>query len=760
MDETGSSGVIMPIPRHTTVAFAFYLAVVLNFSFVPLPSSSVRFVAAWQAYSSNQRLLHRPAIPQANLVKFDGPLKRFRFQTDRSQTISRTTLLLAYKLWDRLSIEEDEEPMWYLLNCVATNELDLLRQCRALFDDSCSDVVKFVVPLEKKTRSHGANKMLTETKVMYPGYVFAKLRLCPHVYEAIQSLDLCRSWMGTVNHKGYKKLPPVPVALNEVEIENFGLEDIDENVDDDGAASHDVTDADGIIIDSSEDDDENDDEYSDPMYRNVDKKALKQFLGLKVEDMVKVIKPGKFHNEDGIVRRLKEGRIFIRFYTYGTMFEEWLEPSDVRKLTAEEILKGLGGRSQPITQRDFDGPSSSAGNYRPRNMESNRATDLRGAFGKPILGEQRNRRQDRAADRFKSNSEQQRDADNNWKWYKEQQQNEPSKQNSLVGSDDEWSIRAGSKHNTDQKDDWAESDVDSQWGRKPQRQVRKENQKTLSSFSNRQMEAAIDGKDDWSAFVSSASNVMNPEKSESDDFFASLMSDLNKDLNPSTRENLRAQPQNPKSVVTESHSNPGDNGAIDEFFSTLMSDLTKDLGSDESIREKGRASNQQNSRSDSKSSAQKSEDDFFASLLSDLKSSPPPTKENYSSPKSPMSLDTNSDYTISQDDAFFASLEAELDASLQSNTITSKTDPIDFLSDFQGELVPYISERPSNKKSHTTLSSVGEPSTPSPSNTMPLKSSSSDLNLKTVPVLKELLRERGLKVSGTKAELVKRLLSS
>jgi transcription antitermination factor NusG len=745
---------MMPLAsRRTAVAIALYFVYALSYSFVLLHPSSARVVvAAWQTCSPTHSLRNRHAIPQTSTTTYEYSRKGLVSQTARSHSLSKTTLFLAYKLWDRLGIEEDEEPMWYLLNCVATNELDLLRQCRALFDESCPDVVKFVVPLEKKTRSHGANKMLTETKVKYPGYVFAKLRLCPRVYEAIQSLDLCRSWMGTVNHKGYKKLPPVPLALNEEEIENFGLEDIDENVDDDGGSSRDTTDAEGIIIDSSEDDeDETDDEYSDPMYRNVDKKALKQFLGLKVEDMVKVVKPGKFYNEDGIVRRLKEGKIFVRFYTYGTMFEEWLDPSDVRKLTSEEILKGLGGRSQPITQRDLDGPQSSAGNYRPRNMDLDRATDLRGAFGKPVLGEQRNRRQDRVADRFKSNSEQQRDADNNWKWYKEQQQKEPSGQNSVVGSDNEWSFRAGTKQNNDGRGSWAETDVDSQWGRKPQRQVRKENQKTLSSFSNRQVEAAIDGKDDWSAFVSSATNDMKTEKSESDDFFASLMSDLNKDLNPSTRDNLRSQQQNSGTSTTESRSNPDSNGAIDDFFSSLMSDLTKDLGSDESNREKDRAS-------DVQSSAQTSEDEFFASLLSDLKSSSSPMKQDYSSSKAPTSPESSSEYTLSQDDDFFASLEAELDASLQSNKIPSRTDPIDFLSDLQEERESSFPERPSKRKITTASSSVANPATPY--ETMPRTAPSSELNLKTVPVLKEMLRERGLKVSGTKAELVERLLFS
>lgn len=89
------------------------------------------------------------------------------------------------KLWNRMQIEEDPEPMWYVLNCVAGLEIDLLRQCRQRCEDM-EDAEKFVVPTVSSTRSHGANRMVTDTKVKYQGYVFAKLRLCPETYMAIQ----------------------------------------------------------------------------------------------------------------------------------------------------------------------------------------------------------------------------------------------------------------------------------------------------------------------------------------------------------------------------------------------------------------------------------------------------------------------------------------------------------------------------------------------------------------------------------------------
>ena len=95
-------------------------------------------------------------------------------------TLYNTSTCLQAKLWDRLEIEEDEEPHWYLLNCIAGLELYLLKQCQEKCGDM-PDALKFVVPTEKKMWSHGANQMVTKTKVKYQGYIFAKLRLSTSV---------------------------------------------------------------------------------------------------------------------------------------------------------------------------------------------------------------------------------------------------------------------------------------------------------------------------------------------------------------------------------------------------------------------------------------------------------------------------------------------------------------------------------------------------------------------------------------------------
>lgn len=120
------------------------------------------------------------------LLSTEGLIQNSPFSTRRPTPSSASSTSLLAKLWERMQIEEDPEPMWYLLNCVAGNEIDLLNQCRQKCDDM-EDVEMFVVPTTKHTRSHGANRMVTDTRVKYQGYVFAKLRLCEETYESIQS---------------------------------------------------------------------------------------------------------------------------------------------------------------------------------------------------------------------------------------------------------------------------------------------------------------------------------------------------------------------------------------------------------------------------------------------------------------------------------------------------------------------------------------------------------------------------------------------
>ncbi|CAJ1966733.1 unnamed protein product [Cylindrotheca closterium] len=675
---------------------------------------------------------------------------------------------LFVNLWQRMEIEEDEEPMWYVINCVAGLELDLLRQCKQASEDM-DDVVKLVVPMQTSHRSHGANRMVTDVKVKYQGYVFGKLRLTEETYSAIQGLDLCRSWMGTVNQRGHKKLPPAPLPLNEDEIENFGLENIEELDEEEKEED--------IIVDAGDDNEDKEAAAIEEVVQTV-------YKGLRVGDMIKVTAKNKFFDEDGIVRRLKDNKIFLRFYTYGTMFEEWLDPSEVRKLSDEEVLKGLGGPSAPITQRDIDGPDNRDRNDYGENRGDQRR-NLQNTMG--VAPGQRNRRQDRNEQRFsRGNSLQDQDQERkNWDWYKD---NERKGQGGAY-SDGKTDIRGASRSSN------TEGDVDAQWGR-PQ-QPRQNNKQANSG-------------DEWSKFVSNANN--SAKKQDTDDFFDSLYNDLSNEL------------ENENSGVGQSN----DGGDGEDFFGWLMDEIEDDESS--------------KANKAPKAAKPGDEDDFFASLEMELQEDKPPKKKanKKTSPPSDESLDdffadlasfdgdhdksggrpsrapaaakgdaddffanleaeleTELTTTLPPASAkgpnqgvandFFADLEQELDAELQiepTSTLTKASDRAsvdDFFADLQSELgeesdgffaeledvavaaatdvdVDEMKVEPAVVAPTMTATTIEEaPAAPTQSSGSSLDPTS--LQKMTVPVLKDMLRDRGLKVSGKKADLIERLVS-
>lgn len=647
--------------------------------------------------------------------------------TPTTKKTTTTSTRLYNKLWDRLQVEEDEEPFWYLVNCVAGLEMDLLRQCRDVCKDM-PDAYKFVVPTEVKTRSHGAKRMVMETKVKYQGYVFAKLRLCPDTYEAIQQLDLCRSWMGTVNHIGHKKLPPAPVALNEDEVEGFDLEDLEFEEEEEQLLA-----ADGetpIIIDEAADEDKQ---------KKAEAEAIKVFLGIKVDDMVKVTKKCKFFNEDGIVRRLKDGKIFLRFYTYGSMFEEWMDPGDVRKLSDTEVLKGLSGPSEPVTQRDFEEEGTDDYDANGRKQAGSFRRDL---MGNALVGgrEDRNRREDRV-----QRGENKRDffgdsksAEKNWDWYKENKRD-----NSGLVSDEEGSYRAGSKGGD------ASANADMPPSQRQQRRDQKPNQQN--------------GNEDWSAFVSPASA---PKKSGGeDDFFSSLMTDLNKDLNTGDSRPSSPAPQSADApsagsgkeeddffaslmaeIDTESEAkepgSPADSGSADDFFASLDS---SNLGSGQKSKTKDSSFNEDDlfDSFDVVDSKDKDSSDVFTSL--DVDDSKPKAT------KAP---------AVNSEDDFFASLEAELGSALDTDDDKGSSGPANIEDDdFFASLEQEVSSKLDNEevKEKAAAAAPKGKSKPAENVSQSPPSGGEDLGKLTVPKLKELLKARGLKVSGKKAELIERL---
>jgi transcription antitermination factor NusG len=786
---------------------------------------------------------------------------------------SSTTLRASeedYPLWHRLQMREDPEPRWYLINCVATFEMNLLAQCRAATAElSGEDVVKFVVPLERKTRSRG-KKMVTENKVKFLGYVFAKLRLCPQTYEAIQRLPLCRSWMGSTNKGGIRR----PEALGEEEIEKFGLEELEETdllaLESPDQKMKRKTDEKGLILIDDDGDDDGDDVSDTP---EVDTEALNVYEGLKVDDMVKVTNKGSFYNEDGVVRRLQDGKIFVRFYTYGQMFEKLLSPKDVRKLKAEEILKGLTGPTKSITQEDLD-----------RLQEQQQRQERNSDSDTPSWGQNRNRRQDRNEQRsFRPDNDRQfnrAEERPDWNSNQDQQRNRRTNDNSSFPDRDsrrittpgtrEWNSNSNSNDRGYRNAERYYSNDDSNNNNNAfagaprtfdrQNDRRDSNKRSVDNNqrgNNRQWNndgLTTSGQD--YAFVSNpggkGGTSRTPPPPEIDDFFTSLMNDLNNDIEGSVPDKTQSTRQS----ASNNRDPPKRQQAYeDDFFNSLLSDLPQGsqtlppksttTASDNKIRR---------NQSVGPATGKFDDDDFFASLEADLGeavSSPqfsesndngrgkgvqvnarsrPSSNERRESAPSPRNANRRTDGAVfsgqSDVDDFFASLEAELNQGFASSNTKAESEdreveelvghftpanpvaakpapktatqaekfvrtkssndvesPATLEAELNQGLAPSASRKAGNKDREAEVfvgqfTSVkngdSEPAPEKPSTKTdksgskspmsqglePTPSTVSEASLakNTVPVLKEMLRERGLKVSGNKAELVERLL--
>jgi len=652
--------------------------------------------------------------------------------TRRSITSSSSRLFVD--LWDRMEIDEDEGHEWYLLNCVAGLEIDLLRQCRAKMDIDempAEDVVKFVVPTIIKTRSHGANRMVRETKVKYQGYVFAKLRLSRKTYTTIQKMDLCRSFMGTINIKGHKKLPPAPLPLGEEEIENFDLENVKWEKEDKGKTPQEGI---GIIVDTVEND-MKDREKEEAIENEV--KTV--YMNLKVEDMVKVTAKNKFIGEDGIVRRLKEGNVLIRFFTYGTMYEEWLNPSDVRKLTEIEIVDGLGGPGAPITQRDLDGPQDDRRNGGSRSTDDSR--NQVNAFGG---GPNRNRRQDRTGRSFQKDNFDPKKERDNWNSFKENEKRNESGTRERGGRRTE-----GAGPSRRQEDDWS-SFVSQSLPASKTKQINSESSKDETDvfFSSLMSDLSKDmdenqGRSDGKEGRRDLKPIESTNQDSDDDFFAQLMSEIENEPLERTK--------------TTSSTSKKNNDDDDDFFASLEKEIEGPPSSENKYKPKGGKSNLNvagSSESDTYSASTADEDDFFASLEMELAADLGDTKEVGVESKKEVATSSFATDVDPDDHDFFSSLEEELRSDLHQNENESNNSPKLSTSQYK-ETKPKILDdvqaptiQKSTEEKENAISSIRS------------SFDATALQKTTVPQLKNILRDRGLKVSGKKAELIERITSS
>lgn len=569
-------------------------------------------------------------------------------------------ILFGNALWNALKTEEDDEPRWYLLSCTATEEFDLLYQCQTTGKDH-PDIFKFVVPTTNSTRSHGAHKMVTEQKVKYPGYVFAKVRLCPDVYEKILQLGLCRAWMGTNNRKGKRQLPSVPQPLGEEEVGKFELEEWG-NVQ--GGMSQ-MSDKDSRSVPIVGTD-------GDSMASKIDSKALAAFLGLQVNDAIKVTAQGRFHGEDGIIRRLKDGKIMVRFFTYGALYDDWLNPGDVRKLSKAEKLQGLTGPMEPITQQTIDG-------------------SLKGEFGRSFWTH-RNRRQDRVEDQVKRQDldDEERNT-KNWKWYQDHHQQVPVDRGAkCFNSGDNRSVERQTHHSRERDLDLGSSD---ERIRQPLHEQHQTDSRNVSFVFKSDSEHDSDTQntgamEDWSSFVSKSKPSEDSQELENA-FFATLIDDVSSELQQVSPEE-------------------SDNTSTDASESTFVDRGTLNCAT----------------QSFASTSTTADNDRFITSLEEELE----------------RALDDGEDRA----DEFISTLEARI-----AEEFGLSVDDLE--GSGEGALTSLDCGTPSKSTTKkkirinlTSTSAIDEAS----------------LLSVTVPVLKEMLRERGLKVTGKKSELIERLLKS
>ena len=621
-------------------------------------------------------------------------------------------------------------------------------------------------------------------KVRYPGYVFCKIRLVEDVYETLQELELTRSWMGTVNRKGHKKLPPAPLPLGPEEVKKFkGLEEEQELFED---------------------------MYGGDYTGRTDTGAdlLDQYAGYDVGQMVKVLR-GNFEGEDGTVRRLKGGQLMVRMFTYGQTYDEWFDPDAIRPLTDLEVMKGLSGPTQPINQDQFD---VSIGKKDPSELEgtmmdgggdnsygSGSGTMRSGLLQSAGIAPGRNRREDRVArgetgnrDLFGRSADEIKKEEQNWLAYREEQRANSRGGQSGGGGDSQFDMlpdlteaqkkkAMGPKKGQDTWGITARSSWDGgEYGfdANSEEEERERKRRTEMIYKDRPVRGGGRGgrgRDGLDSFNQRRNNNFDDRRDGGAD---RNEREERRPMRPSSRDN---------DWSTSSRAADEDGASKeDDFFDSLMSELSDDLSNDDASRDtgarvRGARSHDNagpNTRGAEKSSnASSGAEDFFESLMSELGGALDNKPAAASSPSSSYDND---------DDDFFSSLEAELSQSLGNDESTEKEEDIsdDFFNSLMDDVADELElDKQKDSSSTEMLDDEGddffssllddldvqlEHESPVEKETAAIEQSApqhhhdannSDLASLTVPELKDLLRSKGLKVGGKKSELIERLQS-
>jgi hypothetical protein len=436
---------------------------------------------------------------------------------------------------------------------------------------------------------------------------------------------------------------------------------------------------------------------------------MSHYAGYDVGQMVKVLR-GNFEGEDGTVRRLKDGQLMIRMFTYGQTYDEWFDVDAIRPLTDLEALRGLSGPTIPIDQDQFDvsiGKKDPASSVIEGRFSSNSndipVSSLRSGLMQSVAGiasSERNRREDRVArgetnrDAFGRSVEEIRKEEQNWLAYREEKRG-ISGSSSTTGGDsanaetrmkerlikkakdgpkkgqDTWGIKERSSWNGGEYEEYGNSAVEEE----------KERKRRLAEAYRDLAPPASSGRDgrdgrnngrDTSSFVDNKKR--DGLRRGTDDRREPRDADR-QERRPTPEISARQKPRDrvdnwssSKSEDSFSAGNRGGGGGGGDFFDSLMSELNNDLRDDnrssERIRGERRTDyagpNTSNTRGMDKnrgSNGGTEEDSFFANLMSELGGAldESPVSSSRGQAKSQQSLDN---------DDFFSSLEAELSQSL------------------------------------------------------------------------------------------------
>lgn len=513
----------------------------------------------------------------------------------------------------------------------------------------------------------------------------------------------------------------------------------------------------------------------------------------------------------------------VRMFTYGQTYDEWMDPDAIRPLTDLEAMKGLSGPTVPVDQDQFDisigkkDPSELEGDGPVRGrVESSLRQGLMENAG---VAPGRNRREDRVArgengqkDMFGRTPEDIKKEEATWLAYREEKRagvrggertgdrgtgereeieyvipdTEAKKQKAQGPKKgrDTWGIVersswSGGEYGFEADSEQEERDLMRRtagvYSGRPERGGRGRGGRggrgdsgrgaqgdrrgdTRGGFDDRRDDRERrpardrqDGRDDdWST----SSSPNDESTAVEDDFFDSLMSELSDDLdNDSDGSRARGTRHHdsagPNSRATESKSS----GEEDSFFENLMSELGGALDSEPS------PSQSQNAKSEQKLD----DDDFFSNLEAELSQS---LGGNFGGDKEekkkedPFGGDDD-------DDDFFASLQQEMGKALDDSPEAEEgggdeASADDFFSslmdDLSDDLADEFDESPAVQEAASTESPLLE--SHSANEEASSASHHSDLKSLTVPALKDMLRSKGLKVGGKKAELIERLQSA